>query len=1050
MSYKALNNLVRSTLLGGVAFLSLPHTAGQAEFRSFEAFEALNNARLYMLSSRADEKDANERLPKARDAYAQALVRHGKAVAAYRSLSDAQEQRQILLADEARLQKEWRQEEQAIDRALTVAQARLETARAELSLAKNAGQNTDKLSVAVADRSRAVRDLYARKSGLNDVRAITQREIDEQLKPLNEIMKTAGAVSGVTALFDLGFDVRQKAEALEQAHARAQRNAVQARNYLVTYYTMLEGLRPPYIKSVRIKHGKTVLYEASWEERPGTEKSGPLETKALKALIVKDEQILKLSRQRIEALTRNRKELRKIANNSRDYAQSLQSQIAGAQNRALLQKTAVDIAVVAADLAISGGALTIAGFSAGKSAELAISAYSRETARAVLRETGVSSELIGSVAKLYSTMAEKAAEQKIEALIANPTSFEGDALVAASEVGETLFEAATSKGIETVFDALGKESAESAARKTAFSSVSKAVSGSGAIFDASKTAQSAKGIASAASLIADISAKIIIARAEQEALERLGNDKLKAQANVHIAQGAWNRVHEELLAEQRRALFYETRIKALETRIEFGLPSRELVVKTNTSLDEKAIRTKHVVDVFFEVSQPLEEAPRLTTSTPGGVTIEKVTRDTRAGSSHWKTVMTLDEDQIRGIDAIPLEFRLLRGTHRPYWDFDTNPATAPFLKDLDERTWENFEPGPDKNHTLQIRPYAPDMVCAPSEGTRQTAETDTITAGIVNTEENPDCTYWYDPVFGVLAMYPSDDSINLEWIRPIRFSDEHDLNQSGGGYGDTYPSLRRLDFIPGPFATLTRIKEARPEEDTLTEFELWGSTGGVYIGSASVTLTYTCGSDSKDNRIGRVIYKTVSTPIVATLKTNGIPIPGGLNEPELRVLLDDKNAFPKEHVATVTSGQGKTKVYGIKRCGNQRADFYSARGIQVHATPLQSEDRPTSLSASQLAAFGHARDRKSQQQAEQQTKTLEAGNVVAALRFARNRMDGLLAFTYRKFLFHEQALKALPDEVNDWQVGAGMANTQKVLKSQIESTKAQKKQLNTQLKLLGD
>lgn len=667
-----------------------------AEFQSFQPSLELNTARNFMLETRADELDANQRLIAARDAHVNAMVDYGKALAAYQKNQIAQSKRDYFFAEEQKLSEEWKERRLQFDLSEKSAQESVDAGWQNAKRARDSGLSDAQYLSEVKFNTALIEKIRRDRRELNTKSSAYHDEVQQQRDALEAFDPEAGVT-----VFDLQRDIERTSATHEAAFQRAERNAKKARAGLLSYYTMLEDLRPPYIKSLIVKHKNRVLYQAEWQTVPGPKKSGSVQIDALEALVKKNQTILELSQQRIAQLTENRTKLRKLAAEARVEAQRLENDIVYTKNYALFQKTLVDIGAVLADLYVSGGALTIASYGASQSTRLAISAYTRRATEQTVKNYHLKRELAESVKAFYQTYMVKGLESRIEKSLSD-AGVSGAALVATSEVAEHLVKEAISIGVGDAFEKLDQyllsKASETALRQT----IAEAAERSAARIPFDAVPKSNTG-ATIAILAADIATKVIIASTENSTLETLGERKLSSQTLGQIATAAMNNVQLEQEKERRRALLLETKIEALQSRIQNGHPAQKLEIKSDLVLDIDELSNAHTIDIIIEVSSALDKAPQIYTN-QSGVTVEPATPDLRSGPNHWKTFATLDEDQLEGVQKIDWLIKLSEGRHKPYWAFDTKPGTVPFLRDLKDRGWDNFEPGEDANYALKLEP----------------------------------------------------------------------------------------------------------------------------------------------------------------------------------------------------------------------------------------------------------------------------------------------------------------------------------------------------------
>lgn len=515
--------------------------------------------------------------------------------------------------------------------------------------------------------------------------------------------------------------VLEAKKALDYLYARKDRLETQlasirqkARDKTLDYYARTAQLVPPYVKTLEVTHGDTVIYRATWQDKPGsTRKLGALDAAIIDQMIEMASQTLSLSQNRIAQLEKTRTALRKDTEYYRDQAQEKTRAIADTKNRALLQKTAAEVTIVLADVALTGGSVTVASYLAGEAVGTAVTAYSSKAGKQFLRETRVSESAIEAVKKLGEVIAEKELEESVGAMTdryadlrhdafgrKRSADYTRDATTIVNELGEELIQTGTGEIFEQLMTQLGRKEVADASSKAALQEITQISTRQAA----AQVARNADTLATGGSITlaaADIATKIVIDRYANDRITYDAEGEASMRAAAISAQTAWNHVHAALMDERRRAQALETEIAALRLQRKQAVTARELVVDIDTPLSAKAISGKHVIDFAFEVSTSLQTPPRIVTDQPG-IQIEGYAPDRKRRINWWQAFATLDEDQLKTVSSVTWQFALSAAFHRPYHAFDSDPATVPQIASYTDRKWHGFEPGPDMLHRLKL------------------------------------------------------------------------------------------------------------------------------------------------------------------------------------------------------------------------------------------------------------------------------------------------------------------------------------------------------------
>lgn len=726
-------------------------------------------------------------------------------------------------------------------------------------------------------------------SVIEDKAALEKRYLARQakLRPSTDIYADI-----FTAIEEQG-DAKDGYEIATEAYSEARKAAAAA---ALDYYARFENNRPPYIERILVKHGKRLIYEAEWKPFDTGRDNSDTEKKIIKDALAKEQDILALSRQRIAILEHNRTTYRVHINDARQQAQVLQRRISNTQINAIAAKAALELAVVAAEVTITGGALSVASRAAGASVQTAVKAYSKEFAAEFAKKDALKIEIREILSKLTAAATAKKLEDRISERYANK-GYDGIGKNLASEVTEWAVGETVGGVLSSIHSATAEEAGKVAFGKAA-STTAERIAAKGVV----ESANAGSMKSSLAVAATEVLGKVLLAYRTDMAVEKLATQKLAKQIEVIITQWQWNKVHEALLKERLRANRIEARVAALKTRLKFGRVAFNLDVKINEVLTPEDIKSKHNLDILFETSERLQFAPEI--ERLDGFEPDGIERDVRRGENWWKAFAVLDEEQLATRSDLPIAIRKDESL-TPYGALDSNPGTSPKLVNLQDPSWDGFEPGADQNHAIKLQDNSTNYVCALPEVANKPNDESTIVAGIVQRETLADCSYWGVEGFGVLAMQRSGDEFTLEWAKTFKYdpTSNHDtrrvLNRRASG-------IRYWDFDKGPFIKARIIPP--PTDD-----DIWDDDHFVLTGTAQASVSRNCGMrDAPEKNVQETLGETVymlMSPLVSG------HYDGLVGRGALTIVFDRSEMFKRETVYTVQASEFRTERYiGIPDC----------------------------------------------------------------------------------------------------------------------------------------
>lgn len=694
-------------------------------------------------------------------------------------------------------------------------------------------------------------------------------------------------------------------EAAEAAYGTAGKEGVEA---TLDLYTRLENTRPPFITRLRVRHDSKTIYDAEWKAGLSSEEGTAREQEIAKARLNRELQILALSKKRIEILEANRAAFRQLMNNARAEAQVFQRKISDTEIFELQAKIAIEVAVVAAEIAISGGALTVASQGASLSLQRAVRAYGGDVAKQLAKNRNTRQAISNIVSKLGSA----ASAKPFEDAISNAYEYYGiDGISNAflSEASEWVLSEVSGEVIDSGFES-GIKAAENIAATATVETF-----GATTANRVAKLAESSKSLAgwklSLGAAATEITAKVGLNYLTAQRLEQLGLDKVAKQTIVHVAQSVWNRVHGDLLRERLRADHIQTRVNTLRLlaegrkRIAFTLD-----VKTDDPLTRDDIQKKHNVEISFETSEKLPYKPEI--DSLEGFDVVELEPAPKLGKNWWKAYAVIYENELSSKSSLPLTIRK-SNQYSPYSAFDSDPSTWPILTDLEGPTWKGFEPGPDTTHMVRLRMRSGDPFCNEPDDVAA-VDDGSIIAGIVAAAEPEDCSYWAFKNYGILAVKQFDTKLEAHWVKTFSYQDILDglPEEASSDQG-----VKRMDFVEGHFFSASN---ASPRESEMFGFdprELWQDAGsGIYNGTSKTLLRYSCETD--DRTRARQVEAQLSAPVsvlISLIRGEEGNIQSPL--PEISIVFGTGGRFNWQKLKTWTDDAGTHEIYGVRECGER-------------------------------------------------------------------------------------------------------------------------------------
>jgi len=877
-----------------------------AKIESFRWSNELSKARDAYEIVIQNEQDARKRFEEADEELQQANLRYTEALA---EIGWREKEWRGNLALAKRHQSKMRKINDAfaeLERKIGYAQARIESLNAEIAKVEAepislAYYQDAKIRELKGELQTAKAEFTASKRAMKPLSEEREDEIASYDARQTKLRPSVDIYAQIIAAADALTQVRSRHGEAAATYENARKNVPPA---TLDYFSRLENTRPPYVQSVVIKHGRRTIYDAQWKPVSSGEESSGIENTIVRDTLARERNIHTLSLQRIEILERNRTILRKHMNAARDEAQAYQIAIANTLTNEVHAKIALELAVIGAEIALTGGALTVATGVASLSVERAVKAYSKEYAEKFAEKALASDKLIKILVKLDAIATAKLLEDRITQSYVD-RRYSGIGKDIGSEVTEWAFGEAIGAALDRLHSGMAKQAGQAAMESAARRGTSNA-----AVRNMTSAANASVMKASLGVAVAEIIGKVAVSYGARNVLEFYGNRKVAKQVEVFVTQYQWNKVHVALLQERLRAERISARIAALEMRLELGRLAYELDIRVDETLTTKDIEGKHNIDIFFETSERLELPP--TIEKLAGFEPQGFERDPRRGENWWKAFAVLDEEQLGGRFDLPITIKKDE-TLNPYGELDSNPGTSPKLVNLQDPSWDGFEPGADRNHAIRLQEQ-PDYVCALPESASKQSDSNTIVAGIVPQNALTDCSYWGVPGFGVLAMQHNGDEFSLEWVKTFKYepTSQYDLTEHGASTltWRHQPGIQYWDFEKGPFIKARLVPP--PSDD-----DIWDYNHFVLTGSAKATINRHCGMRDAPEKytkqtLNETIYVLVSPYITRRYDVNLI------GRGELKIVFDRSEMFKRETVYTVYPSDNYTERYiGIPDCVRQ-------------------------------------------------------------------------------------------------------------------------------------